>query len=129
MVIFYNTPSFPLCFGLISTAFIFVLICWFEPYNNIIRYILTLMQETFLFMFFLFFFIYACNEKLMMSTDYYKLIICLAVFTAIATFTYPSYHLYRLLNIKSSLLKFRGYFSNSNAESEIANDVEGVCIE
>lgn len=77
-------------------------------------------------MFFLFSFVYVCNEREMMQGGFTGFLVFLAVLVFISGLAYPLYHLYVLLNVNYHVLKLikRG--------EELENDEEAVkkcCIE
>lgn len=98
LAIFPSDAAFPLCFGLITTIFIIILICWFEPFKNRLRHKLALAHEFAIFLFFLFCILYVCNHKEMMQTDLSGLIVFLVMLVFVAGMAYPAYHLWILLN-------------------------------
>ena len=94
LTIYSSNPAFMVCLTLISTAFIFTLIYWYQPFTNETRYKCTLVEEATLFLFLLFVFVYVLNPSL--SPSYCNFLIFWAFLLTITTLIYPSYCLYCL---------------------------------
>lgn len=123
LAIFPGEPAFSLCFGLITTAFIFILICWFEPYHSLVRYRITLAHELTLSIFFLFSFIYVCNERYMMQTGYTGFLVFLAVLLCATGLAYPIYHLSVLVDLRGQLMRIMVRME------EVDGKTRGYCTE
>lgn len=106
MALYADNKVFALCFGLVSTTFIFILVIWFEPYKNQLRYRFALVHECSVFILFLFTFIYTCNERQILASaarepdgvGYLRFIIFLGTLACVTALLYPVHHLYVLLN-------------------------------
>lgn len=104
IALYFNDAGFGVCFGFIVTMFISILVWWFQPYNNKVRYFCTLAVEAGLFVFLLLTFVYVANQKEMMTGGFASFLIFIAGIVIIGNLIYPSYHIFVLLDLKQRIL-------------------------
>ena len=90
--VYSQHPAYLVCLALVSTAFLFTLIYWYQPFVNQFRYKCTLVEEAILFLFLLFAFVYVLNPAL--EPNYCIFLTILAFILVISTYIYPIYCLY-----------------------------------